>query len=71
LILGYRAADAFPIYLKGKTEAQESHSRLVRGRDASEARFALTSFPMPRFPRGVKSLYELQELSREGVAVRS
>lgn len=71
LILAYRAADAFPIYLKGKTEAQESHARLVRGQEASEARFALNSFPVPCFPRDVKSLYELQELSRKGVALRS
>jgi len=65
LILAYRAADAYPVYLKGKTEAQESHARLVRGQEASQARFTLNSFPIPRFPRDVKSLYELQELSRK------
>lgn len=71
LILAYRAADAFPIYLKGKTEVQESHARLVRGRESSEARFGLNSFPIPRFPGEVRSLYELQELSRKRVTVGS
>jgi phytanoyl-CoA hydroxylase len=71
LILAYRAADAFPVYLKGKTQAQESHSRLVRGQEAAEARFTLKSFPVPHFPRDVKSLYELQEVSRKGQAARS
>lgn len=71
LILAYRAADAYPVYLKGKTEAQESHSRLVRGQEALEARFALDSFPIPHFPRDVKSLYELQALSRKGEAART
>jgi ectoine hydroxylase-related dioxygenase (phytanoyl-CoA dioxygenase family) len=65
LILAYRAADAYPVYLRGKTEAQETHARLVRGREASAARFTLHSFPIPRFPKAVKSLYELQELSRK------
>lgn len=71
LILSYHAADAFPIHLKGRTEAQEVHARLVRGQEATEARFGLSSFPIPRFPRDTKSLYELQELSRQGLAARA
>jgi len=70
LILSYHAADAFPIHLHTRTEAQEVHARLVRGQEASMARFGLTSFPMPRFPRDTKSLYELQELSRQGLAAQ-
>lgn len=68
LILAYRAADALPIYLAGRTEAQEVHVRLVRGHHAAAARFGLSSFPIPRFPRNTKSLYELQEMSRKGEA---
>jgi Phytanoyl-CoA dioxygenase (PhyH) len=70
LIMAYRAADAFPIHLNTRTEAQEAHVRLVRGQEAAAARFGLNSFPIPRFPRNTKSLYELQELSRQGLAAR-
>jgi ectoine hydroxylase-related dioxygenase (phytanoyl-CoA dioxygenase family) len=70
LIMAYRAADALPIHLDKRTEAQEAHVRLVRGQEAAAARFGLSSFPIPRFPRNTKSLYELQELSRQGVAAR-
>lgn len=71
LIMSYRAADAFPIHLAIRTEAQEAHARLVRGAAAPAARFGLSSFPMPRFPRDTKSLYELQEMSRQGQASRA
>ncbi len=70
LIMSYRAADAFPLHLKARTDAQEVHARLVRGQELTVARFGLKSFPIPRFPRDTKSLYELQELSRKGVAAR-
>jgi len=63
LILSYRAADAFPIHLNVRSDAQEAHARLVRGEEQSEARITLKSFPMPRFPRDTKSLYELQEMN--------
>jgi len=70
LIMSYHAADAFPIHLKVRTEAQEAHARLVRGLESTEVRFGLSSFPFPRFPRDTKSLYELQEMSRKGLAAR-
>lgn len=70
LIMSYRAADAFPIHLNVRTEAQEAHTRLVRGQELAEARFGLRSFPIPRFPSNTKSLYELQEMSRKGLAAR-
>jgi len=70
LIMSYRAADAFPIHLNVRTEAQEAHARLVRGQALTVARFGLNSFPIPRFPRDTKSLYELQEMSRKGLAGR-
>jgi ectoine hydroxylase-related dioxygenase (phytanoyl-CoA dioxygenase family) len=70
LILSYRAADAFPIHLNVRSDAQEAHARLVRGQDSPEVRFGLSSFPYPRFPRDTKSLYELQEMARKGMAAR-
>lgn len=70
LIMSYRAADAFPIHLNVRSDAQEAHARLVRGQEQSEARFTLKSFPMPRFPRDTKSLYELQEMARKELAAR-
>jgi len=66
-----RAADAFPIHLNVRSDAQEAHTRLVRGHEQAEARFSLTSFPMPRFPRDTKSLYELREMARKEMAART
>jgi phytanoyl-CoA hydroxylase len=68
LILSYRAADAFPIYVEGMTANQEVHARLVRGRRPAAARVTTASFPIPCYPKQTKSLYELQELSRAGVS---
>ena len=71
LILSYRAADAFPIYCGEMTANSESNARLVRGKLATEARFAMPDrFPIPHYPRTTASLYELQELSRQGRASR-
>ncbi len=63
LILSYRAADAFPIYFGEMTVPSEAHVRQVRGKPASLARFSMTQFPIPKYPKTVASLYELQELS--------
>jgi len=71
LILSYRAADAFPIYLGPKTGENEAHVRLVRGEQLGKARFTLPSFPIPRYARQTKSLYELQELSRKEFGARA
>ena len=71
LILSYRAADAFPIYLGEMTAGTESHVRRVRGAQLNVARFSMTAFPIPIYPRKTKSLYELQELSRAAEAPRS
>jgi ectoine hydroxylase-related dioxygenase (phytanoyl-CoA dioxygenase family) len=69
LILSYRAADAFPMYVGEMTVSNEAHVRHVRGERLDTARFAgLASFPIPRYPRKTASLYELQELSRAGRA---
>lgn len=68
LILSYRAADAFPIYIGEMTAKNEAHVRHVRGERTSLARVTLGEFPIPRYPRKTASLYELQELSRAGRA---
>jgi phytanoyl-CoA hydroxylase len=69
LILSYRAADAFPIYVGDMTVSGEAHVRHVRGERPTRARFAMPDqFPIPHYPRHTASLYELQALSREGSA---
>lgn len=65
LILSYRAADAFPIHCGVMSDKVEAHSRLVRGERASQARFTMTDFPIPRYEDEVASLYDLQERSRK------
>jgi len=65
LILSYRAADAFPIYVPDMTIINDKHARHVRGEQLAVARFTMNSFPIPRYPRQTKSLYDLQELSRK------
>lgn len=69
LILSYRAADAFPIHVPEMTVKNESHCRPVRGEQCAVARFSMSAFPIPRYPKKTKSLYELQELSRQRDAV--
>ena len=67
LILSYRAADAFPIYVGDATHAAESKVQLVRGEPQRSARFTMREFPVPVYKGGAaKSLYDLQERSREG-----
>jgi ectoine hydroxylase-related dioxygenase (phytanoyl-CoA dioxygenase family) len=70
LILSYRAADAFPIFVGPMTDDSEAPVRLVRGERSLIARFGMSSYPIPRFPQRTKSLYELQELSRKGLEAR-
>jgi Phytanoyl-CoA dioxygenase (PhyH) len=65
LILSYRAADAFQIYVGENTLKSETHVRHVRGNRPGVARFSFTEFPVPVLPRAVASLYELQEISRK------
>jgi hypothetical protein len=65
LILSYRAADAFPIYLGETTLHAESHVRLARGEQLSQARFGTMTMPIPRYEGVPKSLYDLQQRFRE------
>ena len=69
LILGYRAADAYPIYVGETTPNAERYVRLVRGEGSSRARLAGTGIPIPRYETVPKSLYELQQRFREQRAV--
>ena len=50
LILSYRAADAFPIYVEGQTQNLEANVRMVRGESPTAARFSMTSFPIRGIP---------------------
>jgi phytanoyl-CoA hydroxylase len=64
LILGYRAADAFPIHLGAMTAKADQFVRLVRGQFSSVARFDMDWVFIPRYPADSKSLYDLQERAR-------
>ena len=70
LILGYRAADAFPIYLGEMSSKGELFVRLVRGQRSNVARFDMDRVLVPHYPRETKSLYELQELSHQQQAAQ-
>ena len=64
LILSYRAADAVPL-LTGVTPIIEENAVLVRGNHPRMARFTMTEFPVPLYREEARSLYQLQEKSRE------
>ncbi len=64
LILSYRAADAVPL-LTGVTPIIEQNAVLVRGKHPGVARFTMTEFPVPFYAEEARSLYQLQERSRE------
>jgi phytanoyl-CoA hydroxylase len=66
LILSYRAADAFPVYVGPMTQKNETYSKLVRGQRPNAARFDGGTFPIPLYKDAVASLYDLQERSRKG-----
>lgn len=64
LILSYRASDAFPIYLGEQTEEAEMHVRHVRGPEQGSARLAGGRISIPKVRSKTKSLFDLQEHSR-------
>ncbi len=65
LIMEFRAADAYPVYVGNQTQDIAAYQRQVRGKRAPEARFTLTAFPVPHFPAGAyTSLYDLQSRYR-------
>lgn len=61
LILSYRAADAYPVYVGEPTVHAERHVRLVRGKHLPYARFGQQEIPIPEYQDVPKSLYDLQE----------
>ncbi|MFN7996661.1 MAG: phytanoyl-CoA dioxygenase family protein [Bryobacteraceae bacterium] len=65
LILGYRAADTYPIYFGEATLHAEKFVRLVRGHRSPVARFGPAEMPVPHFQDVPKSLYQLQQRFRE------
>ena len=68
LILGYRAADAFPIHLGGMTAKADQFVRMVHGKPSPIARFDMERVFIPSYPAETKSLYDLQERSRNQAA---
>ena len=60
LIMEFRAADAYPLFFHEQINVTESFTRQVRGRPATDARFTLTSFPIPQVGETYSSLYDLQ-----------
>jgi phytanoyl-CoA hydroxylase len=60
LILSYRAADAYPIYVGEMTVVGEAPVRLVRGQASPSARIAFSQIAIPKYRRATSSLYDLQ-----------
>ncbi len=71
LILGYRAADAFPIHVGEISNKSDQFVRLVHGHVSRVARFDMDEVFIPRYSEGARSLYELQERSRKEVPTTS
>lgn len=68
LIFEYRASDSFPIYCGPKTVDDEALVHQLRGKPAQFARFGGPSPYVPSMPKGVKSLYQLQENTKVELA---
>jgi ectoine hydroxylase-related dioxygenase (phytanoyl-CoA dioxygenase family) len=71
LILGYRAADAFPIHVGEMSVNSDQFVRLVHGEFSRVARFDMDQVFIPRYAQGARSLYELQERSRKDLPAKS
>ena len=63
-IVSYRAAGAFPIYIKNLKDIPEKYARLVKGYEVSVARFTMDEFPIPKYKDNIISFYQLQEHSK-------
>ena len=48
LIVSYRSSDAYPILIKNRDKSPEKYSRLVKGKELSNARFTMDYFPIPK-----------------------
>jgi hypothetical protein len=65
LIFEYRAADSFPLLIKGYANDLELITHHLRGKRARFARFGGPAPLIPNMPLKAKSLYQLQESSKE------
>ncbi len=64
LIFEYRAADSFPLLIKGYASDLELMTHHLRGKPARFARFGGPPPMIPNMPLKPKSLYQLQERSK-------
>lgn len=71
LILGYRAADAFPVHVGEMSNKSDQFVRLVHGQLSRVARLDMGQAFIPRYDKGARSLYELQERSGKNIPTRS
>ena len=70
LIISYRTADNFPLYLSGERYTTEKSVRLVSGKESLIARMeaGVPSIPVPRYRHSAESIFEIQGRSRRGEA---
>ncbi len=70
LIISYRTADNFPLYLSGERYTTEKNVRLVAGNESLSARMeaGIPSIPVPRYRHSAESIFEIQGRSRRGEA---
>ena len=71
IIVSYRAAYAYPIFIKNRENSPEKYARLVKGHEVPVVRFTRDEFPIPKYKDDIISLYQLQELSREKPSKRN
>jgi ectoine hydroxylase-related dioxygenase (phytanoyl-CoA dioxygenase family) len=69
LIFEYRAADAYPIYYGPRVASDEMHTRQLRGQPSRYARFGGPPPLIPVMPENFKSLYQLQQDTRQRLEV--
>ena len=70
LIISYRTADNFPLYLGDQygRYTTEKHVRLVSGQESLGARMEAGTLAVPRYRHDAESIFEIQGRSRRGDA---
>lgn len=71
LIFEYRAADAYPIYHGPRVENDEKHAFQLRGARSPYARLAGPPPLIPAMPENFRSLYQLQEETKDKLGMAS
>jgi phytanoyl-CoA hydroxylase len=69
LIFEYRPSDAYPIYYGPRVAHEEKFTRQLRGQPSPYARFGGPPPLIPAMPANFKSLYQLQEDTRQRLAM--